>query len=107
MAIYHFSMKIIGRGVKSRHGHSAELTLWNMANRFLHAKGISPTDLPEMIAEWKSELSTLSDAHDLEYAELKQHREKVKELDTIHRQVTKALALEPEQPERKKQNMEL
>ncbi len=33
------------------------------------------------------------------------NREKVKELDTIHRQVTKALA--PEQSDRKKQNMEL
>ncbi|MCD8150473.1 MAG: MobA/MobL family protein [Clostridiales bacterium] len=88
-------------------GHSAELTLWNTANRFLHAKGISPADLPEQIAKWQEELNTLSEAHDLEYSDLKQYREKVKELDKIHRQVTKALAPEPEQSARKKQNMEL
>lgn len=87
--------------------HSAELILWNTANRFLHAKGISPTDLPEKIVGWQAELNTLSEAHDLEYSNLKQYREKVKELDTIHRQVTKALAPEPEQLGRKKQNMEI
>jgi len=49
----------------------------------------------------------LSEAHDLEYYDLKQYREKVKELDTIHRQVTKALAPKLKQEDRKNQNVEL
>ncbi len=87
--------------------HSEELTLWNTANRFLHVKGISPTDLPEKIAGWQAELNTLSEAHDLEYSGLKQYREKVKELDIVRCQVRKALNSEQELEGKKKEQMQL
>lgn len=87
--------------------HSAELTIWNTANRFFHAKGISATDLPSKIAGWQAELNTLSEAHDLEYSELKEYREDIKKLDTVHCQVLKALNSEQELEGKKKEQMQL
>ncbi len=85
----------------------AELSLWNAANRYLHAKHIAPDSLPEKLKEWQMELADLSAAHKEQLEEMKECREEVKKLDAVHRQVEKALAPEQEQQQGKKKNMEL
>ena len=76
--------------------HRAELTIWNAANRFLHA------NLPEgvkslPIAKWEKELAALTAENKDEYEKLKESRAEVAELQKIRRYVDVALKAETQQ----------
>ena len=76
--------------------HRAELTIWNAANRFLHA------NLPEgvkslPIAKWEKELAALNAENKDEYEKLKESRAEVAELQKIRRYVDVALKAETQQ----------
>ncbi|MCC8164338.1 MAG: MobA/MobL family protein, partial [Lachnospiraceae bacterium] len=51
--------------------HRTELSLWNAANRYLHAKHIALDSFPEKLEEWQNELDDLSAAHKEQLEELK------------------------------------
>lgn len=85
-----------GKQEKYAEAHRAELTIWNAANRFLHAR------LPEgaktlPISTWEKEHAELKARCEAEYAELKEARADVSELQNIRRCVD--IALRAEQPE--------
>ena len=74
----------------------AELTLWDAANRYLHANLPKGTKtLP--IAEWEQEYADLKTQRDSDYTKLKDTRTEVAELQKIRRCVD--IALRADQPE--------
>ena len=74
----------------------AELTLWDAANRYLHANLPKGTKtLP--IAEWEQEYTALKAQREAEYDTLKETRAEVAELQKIRRCVD--IALRADQPE--------
>ena len=74
----------------------AELTLWDAANRYLHANLPKGTKtLP--IAEWEQEYADLKTQRDSDYTKLKETRAEVAELQKIRRCVD--IALRADQPE--------
>lgn len=85
--------------------HHADLSLWQTANKFLHAKEVDVSTLPDSIKAWQSELAMLTAEHDAEYEKLKQCREEVKELDSVRKQAEKAMT--PEQSQSKKKDREM
>jgi hypothetical protein len=73
-----------GKQEKYAEAHRAELTLWDAANRFLHAR------LPEgvktlPVSAWEKEYATLKAKRETEYAKLKDSRAEVSELQNIRR----------------------
>ncbi len=77
--------------------HRAELTLWDAANRYLHAKLPKGTKtLP--IEEWEQEYAALKAEREGEYSKLKEARTEIGELQKIRRCMD--IALKAEQPER-------
>ena len=85
-----------GKQEKFAEARRAELTLWDAANRYLHANLPEGTkSLP--ISEWKKEYATLKAQNETEYAKLKETRAEVAELQKIRRCVD--IALKAEQPE--------
>ena len=82
---------------KYEEAHRAELTLWNAASRYLHAK------LPEgvksiPIAAWEKEYAELAAQSKAGYAKLKAARAEVAELQNIRKCVD--IVQRAEQPER-------
>ena len=81
---------------KYEEAHRAELTLWDAANRYLHANLPKGTKtLP--IAEWEQEYADLKTQRDTDYTKLKDTRAEVAELQKIRKCVD--IALKAEQPE--------
>ena len=81
---------------KYEEAHRAELTLWDAANRYLHANLPKGTKtLP--IAEWEQEYADLKTQRDSDYTKLKDTRAEVAELQKIRRCVD--IALRADQPE--------
>ena len=75
---------------------SSDLTLWNAANRYLHAhlpEGVKT--LP--ISAWEKEYAALKAQRETEYAKLKGTRSDLSELQNIRRCVD--IALRADQPE--------
>ena len=95
-----------GKQEKFAEARRAELTLWDAANRYLHAKlpkGIKT--LP--IAEWEQEYADLKEQRDGEYGKLKEARAEVSELQKIRKCVEIARrADQPEQIHTKRQDLE-
>ncbi|MCD8008101.1 MAG: hypothetical protein LUF68_04090 [Clostridiales bacterium] len=84
--------------------HHADLSLWQAANKFLHAKEVNMATLPDSIKTWQAELATLTAERDAEYEKLTQYRKEVKELDSVHRQAEKAMVPEQSQSRKKARN---
>ena len=85
-----------GKQEKFAEARRAELTLWNAANRYLHANLPKGTKtLP--IAEWEQEYADLKTQRDSDYTKLKNTRAEVAELQKIRRCVD--IALRADQPE--------
>ena len=85
-----------GKQEKFAEARRAELTLWNAANRYLHAhlpEGVKT--LP--ISAWEKEYTTLKAQREAEYDTLKETRAEVAELQKIRRCVD--IALRADQPE--------
>ena len=80
---------------KYEEAHRAELTLWNAANRYLHANLTDTKTLP--ISKWKQEYADLKEQRDTDYTKLKATRAEVAELQKIRKCVD--IALKAEQPE--------
>ena len=81
---------------KYEEAHRAELTLWDAANRYLHANLPKGTKtLP--IAEWEQEYADLKTQRDSDYTKLKDTRTEVAELQKIRKCVD--IALRADQPE--------
>lgn len=83
--------------------HRAELTIWNAANRYLHA------NLPEgvkslPIAKWEKELTELTAENKVEYEKLKASRAEVAELQKIRRYVDVALKADVQQQAQSKRH---
>ena len=85
-----------GKQEKFAEARRAELTLWDAANRYLHANLPKGTKtLP--IAEWEQEYADLKTQRDSDYTKLKETRADVSELQKIRRCVD--IALRADQPE--------
>ena len=85
-----------GKQEKFAEARRAELTLWDAANRYLHANLPKGTKtLP--IAEWEQEYADLKTQRDSDYTKLKDTRTNVSELQKIRRCVD--IALRADQPE--------
>ena len=85
-----------GKRDKYEEAHRAELTLWNAANRYLHANLPKGTKtLP--IAEWEQEYADLKTQRDSDYTKMKDTRAEVAELQKIRKCVD--IALRADQPE--------
>ncbi|MCD7803135.1 MAG: hypothetical protein LUH09_09630 [Clostridiales bacterium] len=84
--------------------HHTDLSLWQAANKFLHAKEVDVSTLPDSIKAWQAELATLTAEHDAEYEKLKRYREEVKELDSVRRQAEAAMTTELHTQEKQKTN---
>ena len=85
-----------GKQEKFAEARRAELTLWNAANRYLHANLPKGTKtLP--IAEWEQEYADLKTQRDSDYTKLKDTRAEVAELQKIRKCVD--IALRADQPE--------
>ena len=85
-----------GKQEKFAEARRAELTLWDAANRYLHANLPKGTKtLP--IAEWEQEYADLKTQRDSDYAKLKDTRADVSELQKIRKCVD--IALRADQPE--------
>ena len=85
-----------GKQEKFEEARRAELTLWDAANRYLHANLPKGTKtLP--IAEWEQEYADLKTQRETEYAKLKDTRSDLSELQNIRRCVD--IALRADQPE--------
>ena len=85
-----------GKQEKFAEARRAELTLWNAANRYLHAhlpEGVKT--LP--ISAWEKEYAALKAQRETEYAKLKGTRSDLSELQNIRRCVD--IALRADQPE--------
>ena len=85
-----------GKQEKFAEAHRAELTLWDAANRYLHAhlpEGVKT--LP--ISAWEKEYTALKTQRDSDYTKLKDTRAEVAELQKIRRCVD--IALRADQPE--------
>ena len=82
---------------KYEEAHRAELTLWNAANRYLHANLPKGTKPPLPISEWEKEYATLSGQRTAEYTKLKEARAEVAGLQNIRKCVD--IALKADQPE--------
>ena len=80
---------------KYEEAHRAELTLWDAANRYLHANLTDIKTLP--ISKWKQEYADLKEQRDTDYTKLKATRAEVAELQKIRKCVD--IALKVEQPE--------
>ena len=92
---------------KYEEAHRAELTLWNAANRYLHANLPKGTKPPLPISEWEKEYATLSGQRTAEYTKLKETRAEVAELHNIRKCVDIALkADQPEQTRAKRHDLE-
>lgn len=93
-----------GKQEKYAEAHRAELTLWEAANRYLHA------NLPDMKLTpkaWQSELAALTAENKAGYAKLKESRADVAELQKIRRYVDEALKADaPQQTRIKRHDME-
>ena len=85
-----------GKQEKFAEARRAELTLWDAANRYLHANLPKGTKtLP--IAEWEQEYADLKTQRDSDYTKLKDTRANVSELQKIRKCVD--IALRADQPE--------
>ena len=85
-----------GKQEKFVEARRADLTLWDAANRYLHANLPKGTKtLP--IAEWEQEYADLKTQRDSDYTKLKDTRTNVSELQKIRRCVD--IALRADQPE--------
>ena len=85
-----------GKQEKFAEARRAELTLWDAANRYLHANLPKGTKtLP--IAEWEQEYADLKTQRDSDYTKLKETRAEVAELQKIRKCVD--IALRADQPE--------
>ena len=84
-----------GRQEKFAEANRAELTLWDAANRYLHANLTDTKTLP--ISKWKQEYADLKEQRDTDYTKLKATRAEVAELQKIRKCVD--IALKAEQPE--------
>ena len=84
-----------GKQEKFAEARRAELTLWDAANRYLHANLTDTKTLP--ISEWKQEYADLKAQRDTDYTKLKAARAEVAELQKIRKCVD--IALKAEQPE--------
>ena len=95
-----------GKQEKFAEARRAELTLWDAANRYLHANLPKGTKtLP--IAEWEQEYADLKTQRDSDYAKLKDTRADVSELQKIRKCVDIALrADQPEQTRAKRHEQE-
>ena len=85
-----------GKQEKFAEARRAELTLWEAASRYLHAKlpkGIKT--LP--ISEWEQEYADLKEQRDTDYTKLKDTRTNVSELQKIRKCVE--IAQRADQPE--------
>ena len=85
-----------GKQEKFAEAHRAELTLWDAANRYLHAhlpEGVKT--LP--ISAWEKEYTAIKAQREAEYDTLKETRAEVAELQKIRRCVD--IALRADQPE--------
>ena len=92
----HKQIRWKGKQEKYAEAHRAELTLWDAANRYLHANLPKGTKtLP--IAEWEQEYADLKTQRDSDYTKLKDTRAEVAELQKIRRCVD--IALRADQPE--------
>lgn len=81
---------------KYEEAHRAELTLWDAANRYLHAKLPKGTKtLP--IEEWEQEYAALKADREGEYSKLKEARTEIGELQKIRKCVE--IARRADQPE--------
>ena len=81
---------------KYEEAHRAELTLWDAANRYLHAhlpEGVKT--LP--ISAWEKEYTAIKAQREAEYDTLKETRAEVAELQKIRKCVD--IALRADQPE--------
>ena len=95
-----------GKQEKFAEARRAELTLWDAANRYLHANLPKGTKtLP--IAEWEQEYADLKEQRDGEYGKLKEARAEVGELQKIRKCVEIARrADQPEQIHTKRQDLD-
>ena len=95
-----------GKQEKFAEARRAELTLWDAANRYLHANLPKGTKtLP--IAEWEQEYADLKTQRDSDYTKLKDTRAEVAELQKIRKCVDIALrADQPEQSRAKRHEQE-
>ena len=84
-----------GKQEKFAEARRAELTLWDAANRYLHANLTDIKTLP--ISKWKQEYADLKEQRDTDYTKLKATRAEVAELQKIRKCVD--IALKAEQPE--------
>ena len=84
-----------GKQEKFAEARRAELTLWDAANRYLHANLTDIKTLP--ISKWKQEYADLKEQRDTDYTKLKATRTEVAELQKIRRCVD--IALRADQPE--------
>ena len=95
-----------GKQEKFAEARRAELTLWEAASRYLHAKlpkGIKT--LP--ISEWEQEYAALKGQRDSDYGKLKEARAEVGELQKIRKCVDVALRAEqPEQSRTKRHDLD-
>ena len=92
----HRQIRWKGKQEKLAEARRAELTLWNAANRYLHAhlpEGVKT--LP--ISAWEKEYAALKAQRETEYAKLKGTRSDLSELQNIRRCVD--IALRADQPE--------
>ena len=102
----HKQIRWKGKQEKYAEAHRAELTLWNAASRYLHAR------LPEgvkslPISAWEKEYAELAAQSKAGYAKLKAARAEVAELQNIRRCVDIVQRAEqPEQTQTKKHDME-
>ncbi len=85
----------------------ADLALWNVANRYFHAKKIDATSLEESVQQWQTELASLSVTHEKELAVLRAQKEKLKELGEVRRQIDSVLPKEPRAEQAKDQGKTL
>ena len=94
---FNFGSLLLFNTEKLKEARRAELTLWDAANRYLHANLPKGTKtLP--IAEWEQEYADLKTQRDSDYTKLKDTRTEVAELQKIRKCVD--IALKAEQPER-------
>ncbi len=72
-----------GKQEKFAEARRAELTLWDAANRYLHANLTDTKTLP--ISKWKHEYADLKEQRDTDYTKLKATRAEVAELQNEYR----------------------
>ena len=95
-----------GKQEKYAKAHRAELTIWNAASRFLHARlpeGVKSLPIPA----WEKEYAALNAKREAEYAKLKKTRLEVTELQNIRKCINIVeRAAQPQRTQTKKHEYE-